>query len=88
MSASKRRAGREQRVAEIEGPAAIGFVLRYDEPHGCYRRTKVRIPLDLLDEVRAGEDSPPDHRSTLVAGISRDLMADEVLHQLHRKEGP
>jgi hypothetical protein len=72
-----------QRLAEMAGPAVVGWVVRYDGTG--YRRCRVRIPLEFLDEVRVGEETGPDHRSTQAAWIQRELMTDDVLHEIHRE---
>lgn len=86
MSKKRQEPAQAERLAEMSGPAAIGHVLWFDAEHGSYRRRPVRVPLDILEEVAAGPASPPDHRSTHVVWIERELMSDATLHELHRKE--
>jgi hypothetical protein len=73
------------RFAETPGPAAHGHVMWYDGEQ--YRRVQVRVPLELVGELAAGPISPPDHRSTTVAHMQRELMSDAMLGAIHRDKG-
>lgn len=75
-----------ERLAEAEGPSAIGCVIWHDPEHNGYRRRAVRIPLELLDELASGPVSAPDHRSTHVVWMQKELMSDEALNALHREK--
>lgn len=66
-------------------PVWIGWVLRA-HPDG-YMRQKVVLPQSVIDAWAQGAPHPPDLRSNVVAQMTRDLMSDALLTELHRKDG-
>lgn len=100
MSRKHRNALREQRAGEVTtdnapedtlpplrdlpGPYAVGWAVRYDAGNGGYRRVRIRIPLDVLEQLAVEPEHGPDHRSTQAAWITRELMADATLADIHR----
>lgn len=75
-------------LGDTPGPAAHGHVMWFSEEDGCYRRVKVRVPLEMLGEFAQGPTSPPDLRPSQVAWVQRELMTDETLHALLRDKQP
>lgn len=68
-------------LRDLPGPYAIGWALR--AVADGYIRVRVRIPLDVLEELAIGPASPPDLRSNQAAWVSREIMQDEALQQIH-----
>jgi hypothetical protein len=71
----------EPLLRDLPGPYAIGWALR--AVADGYIRVRVRIPLDVLEELAIGPASPPDLRSNQAAWVSREIMQDEALEQIH-----
>jgi hypothetical protein len=72
-------------AAPAPEPVWIGWVLCAHRDG--YRRRKIALPQSVVDEWAAGPELPPDLRSNVVAQMTRDAMGDELLTELHRKDG-
>lgn len=73
--------GPEPALRDLPGPYAIGWALRAVKDG--YVRVRVRIPLDVLEELAIGPASAPDLRSNQAAWIQLEIMQDEALQQIH-----
>lgn len=71
----------EPPLRDLPGPYAIGWAIKAVKDG--YVRVRVRIPLDVLEELAIGPASAPDLRSNQAAWIQLEIMQDEALQQIH-----